>query len=155
MNVGASLARPFTWLLRKIISLWVRTTVRPADIAQRLGGRERLTCYVLEQQGLADLLVLQDTCVNLGLPRPSRRLVIGDFSERRSVCYLVRSANWLGTRIDRRPPELLAHLVAAASADPALDLDIVPAAIYWGRAPQKEGSWFRLLLAEDWAFVGR
>jgi glycerol-3-phosphate O-acyltransferase len=155
MNVGANLARPFTWALRKTIALWVRTTVRPADIAQRLGGRERLTCYVLEQQSLADLMVLQDTCVKLGLPRPSRRLVIGEVSERRSVCYLVRSAHWFSTRIDRRPPELIAHLVSAAIADPALDLDIVPVAIYWGRAPQKEGSWFRLLLAESWAFVGR
>jgi len=155
MNVGATLARPFTWLLRKTISLWVRTTVRPADIAQRLAGRERLTCYVLEQQSLADLMVLQDTCVKLGLPRPSRRLVIGEVNERRSVCYLVRNANWFGTRIDPRPPELLAHLVDAAIANPELDLDIVPVAIYWGRAPQKEGSTFRLLLAESWVFVGR
>jgi glycerol-3-phosphate O-acyltransferase len=155
MNVGLSLARPWIWLLHQTISLWVRTTVQPPEIAQRLSGRERPTCYVLEWQSLADLLVLQDTCVSLGLPRPSRRLVIGEVSERRSVCYLERNANWLGTRVDRRPPELLAHVVAAASADPTLDLDIVPVGIYWGRAPQKEGSWFRLLLAENWTFVGR
>ena len=73
MNVGASLARPFIWMLRKTISLWVRTTVRPPDIAQRLAASTRPKCYVLEQYSLADLLVLQDTCVNLGLPRPSRK----------------------------------------------------------------------------------
>ena len=27
--------------------------------------------------------------------------------------------------------------------------------MYWGRAPQKEGSWFRLLLVEDWAITSR
>ena len=155
MNVGLSLARPWIWLLRKTISLWVRTTVRPPDIAQRLSDRDRPKCYVLEQESLADLLVLQDTCVNLGLPRPSRRLVIGSVSERRSVCYLERSAGFFGTRIDLRPPELLANLVSAAGADPTLDLDIVPVAIYWGRAPQKEGSSLRLLLAENWVFAGR
>jgi len=155
MNVGASLARPFIWMLRKTISLWVRTTVRPPDIAQRLAASTRPKCYVLEQYSLADLLVLQDTCVNLGLPRPSRRLIIGKVSERRSVCYLESSAGFFRTRIDRRPPELLANLVDAASADETLDLDIVPVAIYWGRAPQKEGSMWQLLLAEDWVFASR
>src|SRR6185295_19016119 len=155
MKVGLSLARPWIWLLRKTITLWVRTTVRPPDIAQRLSGRDRPKCYVLERESLADLLVLQDTCVNLGLPRPSRRLLIGTVSERRSVCYLERSAGFFGTRVDLRPPELLANLVSAAGADPTLDLDIVPVAIYWGRAPQKEGSSLRLLLAENWVFAGR
>jgi glycerol-3-phosphate O-acyltransferase len=155
MKVGLSLARPWIWLLRKTITLWVRTTVRPPDIAQRLSGRDRPKCYVLEQESLADLLVLQDTCVNLGLPRPSRRLLIGSVSERRSVCYLQRTAGFFGTRLDLRPPELLANLVSAAGADPTLDLDIVPVAIYWGRAPQKEGSSLRLLLAENWVFAGR
>jgi len=31
----------------------------------------------------------------------------------------------------------------------------VPVAVYWGRAPQKEGSWLRLLLVEDWAIASR
>jgi glycerol-3-phosphate O-acyltransferase len=36
--------------------------------------------------------------------------------------------------------------------DPAFDVMLVPVAVYWGRAPQREQvSWFRLLLSEDWA----
>ena len=31
----------------------------------------------------------------------------------------------------------------------------MPVAVYWGRAPQKEASWFRLLLVEDWALTSR
>ena len=31
----------------------------------------------------------------------------------------------------------------------------MPVAVYWGRAPQKEGSFFRLLLVEDWALTSR
>ena len=27
--------------------------------------------------------------------------------------------------------------------------------MYWGRAPQKEGSWLRLLFAENWALTSR
>ncbi len=46
-------------------------------------------------------------------------------------------------------------MIAALRAHPNLDIDLVPVAVYWGRAPQKEGSWFRLLLVEDWALTSR
>ncbi len=154
MNIGETLARPATWLLRKIISLWVRSTALPPDIAQRL-SRERLVCYALERQSLSDFLVLQETCVGQGLRGPGRRLAMGAVSERRSVCYLERSAGWCATRVDRRAPALLKNLVAAAGAEPGVDLDIVPVSIFWGRAPQKERSWWRLLLSEDIALAGR
>ena len=31
----------------------------------------------------------------------------------------------------------------------------MPAAVYWGRAPQKERSLIRLLLSEDWVIASR
>ena len=46
-------------------------------------------------------------------------------------------------------------MIAALRAHPNLDVDLVPVAVYWGRAPQKEASWFRLLLVEDWALTSR
>src|SRR5580704_7071333 len=57
--------------------------------------------------------------------------------------------------LDRRPPPILAKLVDLLRADPALDVDLVPAAVFWGRAPQREASWFRLLLADDWGITSR
>jgi glycerol-3-phosphate O-acyltransferase len=45
--------------------------------------------------------------------------------------------------------------VAAACAEPTIDLDIVPVSIFWGRAPHKERSWWRMLLREDIALAGR
>ena len=54
-----------------------------------------------------------------------------------------------------------AHLASDADAtlvlrdDPQADFDLVPAAVYWGRAPQREASWVRLLLVDDWALTSR
>lgn len=155
MSANLSPERPAIWLLRKIIALWVRSSARPPDVEQMLVGRGRPICYVLERESLSDLLVLQDLCVRAGLPRPSRRLVFGRVSERRSLCALERSGGVFRQRVDRRTPRLLTDLVAAASADSSLDLDFVPVGVFWGRAPQKEGSWVRLLLSENWALVGR
>ncbi len=46
-------------------------------------------------------------------------------------------------------------MIEALRANPQLDIDLVPVAVYWGRAPQKERSWFRLLFVEDWALTSR
>jgi glycerol-3-phosphate O-acyltransferase len=54
-----------------------------------------------------------------------------------------------------RAPRYLERLTAAAAAHPDFDIDLVPVAIFWGRAPHKEVSLRRLLFTEDWAFVGR
>jgi len=148
-------AGPARWFMRKLVAIWVRATVAPDDITGRLAGRARPVCYVLEHDSVADFLTLQDVCVERGLPRPARRLNLGTLSERRSVFYMERRTGFLRQRVDRRIPPLLAELVARARADAALDLDLVPVAVYWGRAPQKEGSLLRLLFSENWAFAGR
>jgi glycerol-3-phosphate O-acyltransferase len=46
-------------------------------------------------------------------------------------------------------------LIDAAAAHPQFDVDLVPVAIFWGRAPHKEMSWWRLPFTEDWILVGR
>ncbi|MFO1399633.1 MAG: glycerol-3-phosphate 1-O-acyltransferase PlsB [Steroidobacteraceae bacterium] len=56
---------------------------------------------------------------------------------------------WTGARRPR------CALVEALRHDPALDVQLVPAAVFWGRAPQKERSLLRLLLAENWSLGSR
>jgi len=149
------LAGAAQWLVGKLVTVWVRAKVAPEDIAGRLAGRARPVCYVLEHDSLSDFQTLRDVCIERSLPRPSNRLNFGPLSERRSVFYMEARTGFLRQRVDRRVPSLLQELVAHAHDDPELDLDIVPVAIYWGRAPQKEGSLLRLLFTENWAFAGR
>lgn len=142
------------WLLRRLLGLWVRFKVRPDDVAALLAGRSRPICYVLERHSVTDLAVLQDACLALKLPRPGRRLG-GAAGELRSFFYLSRARGIWDARPDRSPPRQLAQMIAVLRADPGADFDLVPAAVYWGRAPQKEGSWLRLLLVEDWVLATR
>ena len=39
--------------------------------------------------------------------------------------------------------------------DFTFDATIVPVSLFWGRAPDRERSWFRLLVAEGWDIGGR
>lgn len=143
------------WLLRRLLSLWVRVTVRPDDIAARLAARPAPVCYLLERASFTDLAVLQNVCARHKLPRPGGRLAAGELRRLRAWFYLSRPLNAFSARIDRRPPAMLRQLVGILQGNPDLDVDLVPTAVYWGRAPQKEDSWVRLFLSEDWALATR
>ena len=141
-----------SWLLRRILALWVRFTVLPADALARLQGRAHPVCYVLERRAATDLALLQSACVRLKLPRPRKRLL--EHSDLRSQFHL--GGRTFGGRIfDPRPPAPLVALAELLRRDPALDVDLVPVSVFWGRAPEREASWFRLLLVEDWTFTTR
>jgi glycerol-3-phosphate O-acyltransferase len=142
------------WLLRRLLALWVRFKVRPDDAVSHVRDRDKPVCYVLEQHSVTDLAVLQNACVKLKLPRPQKRL-LPLAKDLRSFFYLSRSRGFWDERIDRRPPPQLQEMIAALAGDPQIDVELVPVAVYWGRAPQKERSWFRLLLVEDWALTTR
>jgi glycerol-3-phosphate O-acyltransferase len=138
------------WLLR----LCVKYKVRPDDVVTRLHARSNPVCYVLEQRSAVDLAVLQDTCVRLKLARPRKRLLEGA-KDLRSFFYLSQPRGFWDERPDRRLPPQLRQMVDALRTNPRLDIDLVPVAVYWSRAPQKERSWFRLLFVEDWALTTR
>jgi glycerol-3-phosphate O-acyltransferase len=142
------------WLVRRLLALWVRFKVRPDEAVSHLRDRDKAVCYVLERRSATDLAVLHNACVRLKLPRPQKRLV-PPVKDLRSFFYLSRPRGFWDERIDRRAPPQLQQMITALTADPRLDIELVPVAVYWGRAPQKEGSWFRLLLVEDWAITTR
>lgn len=142
------------WLLRRLLALWVRYKVRPDEAVSHVRDRDKPVCYVLERHSLTDLAVLQNACVTLKLPRPQKRL-LSQAKDLRSCFYLSRPRGFWDERIDRRPPPQLQEMIAALAADPTLDVELVPVSVYWGRAPQKERSWFRLLFVEDWALTTR
>src|SRR5579863_7720632 len=142
-------------LLRRVLALWVRATLRPEDAMARLAARTVPICYVLERRSPSDLAVLQNACLRERLPRPGRRLLPQQLRNLRSWFALTQSIGLWRTRLDRRPPQLLLALIEALRRDPDLDVSLVPAAVYWGRAPSKERSLIRLLLAEDWVIGSR
>lgn len=146
--------RASSWLLRRLLALWVRFKVRPEETVPALRERDKPVCYVLESRSVTDLAVLQSACVQLKLPRPQKRL-LPETGDLRSFFYLSQPRGFWDERIDRRPPPQLRQLIASLAANPGLDVELVPVAVYWGRAPQKERSWFRLLFVEDWALTSR
>jgi glycerol-3-phosphate O-acyltransferase len=149
------LGHAWHWSVRKLLGLWVRATIKPDDAAAEIAARPRPVCYVLERESQSDLAVLHNACEQLHLPGPERRLAMGNRRAERAYFELSRRTSFFSRRAVARAPRFLEQLVAAGTAHPEFDVDLVPVAIFWGRAPHKEVSLWRLLFTEDWALVGR
>ena len=130
--------------MRQVLGLWVRASIKPDDAPAAIAARARPVCYVLERESQTDLAVLSLVCARAHLPSPE-----GAHFE------LARRAGLFPSRNAARAPRYLAELVAAAADQPQYDVDLVPVSIFWGRAPHKEASLWRLLFAENWLWVGR
>ncbi len=143
------------WLLRRFFRLWVRTAVQPSEPPPALASPKVPVCYVLERDSRADLAVLCNVTERLHLPYPEKRSGSLPIEERRTYFDVGRRRHfWDATDLRRPPPHLLA-MIETLRNDAVRDVLLVPTAVYWGRAPQKEGSWLRLLFTENWALTSR
>jgi len=149
------LLRPLYLLLGRVVGLWVRPTVHPEAPAELLSAGDGTLCYVLESGGLADMLALEQECRRHGLPSPSASLEFAGQREASRTITLRRRRGFLVRRPGAAGPSRLKRLVDAGIAAGDFSLTFVPVAIYWGRSPDKERSWFKLLFSENWEVAGR
>ena len=143
------------WLLRRFFRLWVRAAVQPPEPPPPLISPTVPVCYVLERDSRADLAVLCNVTERLHLPYPEKRSGSLPIEERRTYFDVGRRRRFWDATDSRRPPPHLQALIENLRNDAVRDVLLVPTAVYWGRAPQKEGSWLRLLFAENWALTSR
>ena len=143
------------WLQRRFFRLWVRAAVQPPEPPPSLITPAAPVCYVLESNSSADLAVLSNVTEKFRLTFPEKRSGSLPVEQRRSYFDVGRRRRFWDAMDSRRPPAYLLSLVETLRGDAVRDVLLVPSAVYWGRAPQKEGSWFRLLFAENWALTSR
>ena len=143
------------WLLRRFFRLWVRAAVQPPEPPPSLKSPQAPVCYVLERDSMADLAVLCNVTERLQITYPEKRSANLPIEQRRSYFDVGRRRHFWDATASRRPPAYLLALIETLRGDALRDVMLVPTAVYWGRAPQKEGSWLRLLFAENWTLTSR
>ena len=141
----------FIPLARRLLYLWVRTTVFPASV-QELGlDPGKPVCYVLQDRHLSNLLVLFEESRQAGLPRAEAPMAIGGQRLPRSFFFLNRDRRLAGRARDGGAHSpLLASLLRQAVADPQVDVQLVPVLILWGRSPDQQDSILKALFSETW-----
>ncbi len=120
--------------LRQLLALWIRP--QPAGPAPQGIDPDQPVCYLLERYALTDLLALSCYCRRQHLPDPLAANASGQ-----------PRLGWLeGPR--QTPNPILIDALEAQCQQPT-PLQLVPATLFWGRAPSQEGSLVKLLLSLD------
>ena len=148
-------------VLRVLLRRWLGVQVLGADALQAGLDRGRPLVWALPFRQLSALVVLDEQARRLGLPLPLAPLAAAGADgsradvEPHAFFYLTRSGqpSPLASRPYAYAPRLQ-RLVAAVRADPALDVQVVPVHVFWGRAPRTQTSIVKALFAEGWAIPG-
>lgn len=137
-----------------MFSVWARPAIQPEVPLELITDSDAAVCYVLESGGLADLLALERACEIHGMPSPSRSLKFCGQRFSRRVVALRPLQGFLFRRPKAEGSRRLRQIIEAANGS-SKELLLIPVAIYWGRSPDKEASFFKLLFSENWSVVGR
>jgi len=160
--VRTSKAKPPLWarVLGRLIDPWLKLDIEPNDPDQfRQFDDGRPVCYVLEDYGLSNALILERACREAGLPSPLQPMAGDPLGRKRAYVALSRRhANALGLLPGpehKTHSGSLARLLEAHRANPDLDVQLVPVSIFVGQAPNRSSGWFSVLFSENWTLVGR
>ncbi len=143
-------------LMSKLADPWLTPSIEPEDPRQYVDTRP--ICYVLEDYGLSNALILDRACRDAGMPSPLSPLPGDPLGRKRA--YVALSRRNAGALIPepgstKTHSGSLARLLQAHRANPELDVQLVPVSIFVGRSPDKASGWFSVLFSENWAIVGR
>jgi len=141
-------------LITSLFSWWVKPDVLPVE-PQSLLDPSLPVLYVLEKGGLADRAALSIVCKQLGLPASTKVLNYGQATESSSVDVLKHRRGAVFRRHRLVKSLRLQRLINARLNDNPGEIQIVPVAVYWGRAPDKERSLWSVFFSENWQIGGR
>lgn len=107
-----------------------------------------LTFYVLKEYSRSNSVLIDVQTLEHNLPPALAKVVDSNnkIKERAGIIFLhhpsAKAKNSISPRLQR--------LINAQKQHPTLQIRLVPVTIIWGRAPEKEDSLFKLLVADNW-----
>ncbi len=146
-------------LLGRLTDPWLGLRIEPQS-PNEFAADGRPICYVLEDYGLSNALILDRACREAGLPSPLVPLPVSGDPLGRKRAYVALSRRNSSALIPeagstKTHSGSLARLLHAHRLRPELDVQLVPVSIFVGRAPDRQSGWFSVLFSENWALVGR
>ncbi|OTG84851.1 glycerol-3-phosphate 1-O-acyltransferase PlsB [Acinetobacter sp. ANC 4648] len=115
-------------------------------------AKKKVICYVLQNYSRSNALVVDAETRRLKLPAALDPIFLGEQKEKAAVLFLQHQdeTHLLSQTPNTLPPRLL-RLIEFLELHPEYDIELVPVTVLWGRSPDKEDSWFKLLFTDTWA----
>ncbi len=128
------LARMLYWPLKPL----VQTKIVAAPPQQQISATDKPLFYITKVASASDLATLMRVCRQLGLPAPDDEVQLGAVRLPRTL-YLENPKTLSGHQHPGQALQLGQQLLQAHLSQ-ALDAQLIPVSINWGRAPGKEAS---------------
>lgn len=155
MNSPSFLSTFFLNILRKLLFIWVRTDIKGVKQEELNLDPDKPVCYVLQYSSLSSRLVLENACKRSDLPSSQQSVQVGNSALKRSFFFLnERHGRLFKTRQTPAVSEQLKQIIKETEVNNEQDVQIVPVSLFWGRSPEKQDSWFKLLWSDDWSVAG-
>ena len=139
--------------MEKLLAPWIEIKREPGILPF---SADRPICYVIENYGLSNMLILDRACREAGLPSPLAALPGDPLGRKRSYIALSRRGGSIFSQPkNKNHSDGLSRLLMAHRLYPDQDVQLVPVSIFVGRAPDRQSGWFSVLFSENWALVGR
>nr|WP_230655839.1 glycerol-3-phosphate 1-O-acyltransferase PlsB [Psychrobacter sp. I-STPA10] len=141
---------PVHQMYRKLSGQVLSVAVKPkvfGDLPEANENEQTLTFYVLQEYSRSNsiLIDLQTHEYNLPPALVGVKDSVHHIDENAAIIFL-HHPNAKDSQISPR----LIRLIHACRQYPELKIDLIPVTILWGRAPEKEDSLFKLLMADNW-----
>ncbi|MDG1206520.1 MAG: glycerol-3-phosphate 1-O-acyltransferase PlsB [Pseudomonadales bacterium] len=147
-------------LSKSILFSWIRPTILGNNADYLSLQPNDLVCYVMPFQSTTDLLVLEQSCIDAGLPKPTAA-----FSEKesRSFFFLGHPEGTFGRKTLRQQSARMQRLLQyqsenehqSSSQENQANIKIVPVSLFWGHQPDREKSLFKIILSDNWTVTSR
>lgn len=136
-----------------VLGPWLKIKRDPAEPVALLAA-DTPVIYVIERNGFSDSLILERACHEAGLPSPLA--MVPGLGRRRRAMFAMRGTGGWFQRAgrDHTAQDTIRQLLRMLEADPERNVQLMPVAIYVGRAPNRQSGWFSVLFSENWAVVG-
>ncbi|MFP4208608.1 MAG: glycerol-3-phosphate 1-O-acyltransferase PlsB [Wenzhouxiangella sp.] len=155
-RLGLAVQAVWLGLLRRLLHLWVRSTIVPEDLSELGLDPDKPIFYVLDTNALTSLLIAEQICRQQGWHAPSREFRTQDIELPRSHAVHRRYQGlFIRTLQRRRHAPMLRQLLEQTRPDRPTDIQVVPVTVLIGRAPENEAGFFKVLFSENWDLGGR
>ena len=161
----SSFGQMYRQLSSKLLDLVVKPHVLgevPAELTKtethtttQQATQQKLVYYVLQNYSRSNALIIDGETRRLKLPPALNPFVVGEHKEKSSVLFLQQhdENNLLAPPLHAFPPRLL-RLIDLVQQHADVEIELIPVTVLWGRSPDKEDSWFKLLFSDTWATPG-
>ncbi|VAW46824.1 Glycerol-3-phosphate acyltransferase, partial [hydrothermal vent metagenome] len=141
-------------ILSKLLYLRVKVEYSPTKLKSLGIDSEMPFVYVLSSESTVSRSILWEEIKRGNLPQPFK--LDAQFNLNKSILASEKTVGFWNQKIEYKEFEnQLSDVIKQIQADPNKQLQLIPIAVFLGRAPDRDHGLFKVIFSEKWGITGR